>query len=282
MRVQIIDNVSREMVSVLLPAIEQSKDVRIAVAFVSRRGLAMIEPSIRAALQAGAYLEFLVGLDMRSTEPEALQTLYDLSCKSATVELYCYASLRPAAIYHPKLYVLRIDNEVTSIIGSSNLTEGGLKKNIEVNVVIKASMGDEVVSDVYGIYNQLKFDPKRVVPDDEFLALYAQLCEREREQQRKAVRDKSSRDLVRSFKEKASSLRRPTPSRIDLVGWLELVYDSLPEGEFTNQQVYEYEREFQQHYPENRNIRAKIRQQLQILRDMGLIEHLGIGRWQKV
>jgi len=282
MRVHIIDNVSRDMISVLSPAIEQSKDVRIAVAFVSRRGLAMIEPAIRSAVQAGAHLEFLVGLDMRSTEPEALQTLYDLSCKSATVGLYCYASLGPAAIYHPKLYLLRHDNEVTSIIGSSNLTEGGLKKNVEVNVVIESNIRDEVISDVYSTYNRLKFHPKRVLPDSEFLTLYAQLYEREKGQRQKSARDQSARDLMKTFNEKASSLRHPIPTRRDLVGWLELVYDSLPDGEFTNQQVYEYEQIFQQYYPENRNIRAKIRQQLQVLRDMGLIEHLGTARWRKV
>ncbi len=34
-------------------------------------------------------------------------------------------------------------------------------------------------------------------------------------------------------------------------------------------------------HPNNRNVRAKVRQQLQILRDMGLVEHLGPSRWRK-
>lgn len=282
MRVQIIDNMSRAMISVLSPAIERSRDVRIAVAFMSKRGLAMIEPSVRLALQAGAYLEFLVGLDRHSTESDALQDLYALSCKSATVSLYCYASLSPAAIYHPKLYLLRIDNEVTSIIGSSNLTEGGLKRNVEANVVIEANIQDEAISDLYSAYNRLKFHPKRIIPDDEFLTLYAELCEREKEQQRKVVHDSSLPKLLASFDEKTRSLRHPTPTNRDLVGWLELVYDSLPDGEFTNQQVYENEPVFQEHYPENRNIRAKIRQQLQVLRDIGLMEHVEKARWRKL
>jgi type II restriction enzyme len=65
------------------------------------------------------------------------------------------------------------------------------------------------------------------------------------------------------------------------VGWVKLVYDHLPEREFTTNQVYENEPEFSRFYPENRTIRAKIRQQLQVLRDMGLIKHIGKSRWIK-
>src|SRR5438046_1499687 len=103
MEANIVDNVSRDMVSVLSPAIESSKDVRVAVAFVSQRGLAMLWSSMEAALKAEAYLEFLVGLDMRTTEPDALQNLYELHRGNANVSLYCYSKVNPAGIYHPKL-----------------------------------------------------------------------------------------------------------------------------------------------------------------------------------
>lgn len=241
----------------------------------------MIGNSLSAAVSAGASLEFLVGLDMRSTEPEALQTLLDLSRKNANVAMYCYGSLSEVGIYHPKLYVSRVGDEVTSIVGSSNLTEGGLKKNVEINVLIEAQVRDEIVSDIYTAYNRLKFHPERVEPNDEFLALYGQLCEREKEQKRKFVGDRSSQKLRRAFRDKAKSLRRPTPTRRDLVGWLEIVYDALPDGEFTNEVIYGFELDFQQQYPDNLNVKAKIRQQLQVLSGMGLIEHLARGRWQK-
>lgn len=58
MQVQIVDNVSLHMISVLSSTIEQSKDIRFAVAFVSQKGLSEIESSIKKALQAGAYIEF--------------------------------------------------------------------------------------------------------------------------------------------------------------------------------------------------------------------------------
>jgi len=56
----------------------------------------------------------------------------------------------------------------------------------------------------------------------------------------------------------------------------------LGDGEFSLQQVYEFEDELGALHPDNRNIRAKIRQQLQILRDRRIIKFIGRGRYMPV
>ena len=282
MRIQVIDNVVGDMLTTLSSAIGDTQDVRIAVAFISRAGLAMIDSALKLALDRGATVEFLVGLDMRSTDPQALETLYSVCSNHPTAAMYCYASLTPAGIYHPKLYLFKVDQDATCIIGSSNLTEGGLKKNVEVNAIIEGTTSDEAISDAYNTYNRLKFHPKRVVPDEEFLNLYRQLCQTEASLQARASSDANMRGLVKAFNQKTQSMRRPAASERDLLGWLELVYRNLPAGDFTNEQVYGFEEAFQRHYPDNLNIRAKVRQQLQVLRDMGMIEHMGTGRWRKI
>ena len=137
-------------------------------------------------------------------------------------------------------------------------------------------------SDVHDTYNQLKFHKNRVEPDEEFLALYEDLCKRDKKQRRISSREESSKESLSEFNKKAKSLRRPKPTKRDLVGWLELVYDSLPDGEFTNQDIYAYEPEFKKYYPENRNIKDKIRQQLQELAEYGFVKHISTGRWQKL
>ena len=149
-------------------------------------------------------MEFLVGLDMRSTDPQALETLYSVCSSHPGAAMYCYASLTPAGIYHPKLYLLKGDEDATCIIGSSNLTEGGLKKNVEVNAIIEGTTSDEVISDAYSAYNRLKFHPKRVVPDEEFLELYRQLCHTEGSLQAQATSDVNMRGLIRAFNEKTN------------------------------------------------------------------------------
>jgi type II restriction enzyme len=54
----------------------------------------------------------------------------------------------------------------------------------------------------------------------------------------------------------------------------------LGKPEFTNDDVYTHDRELEQLHPDNRNVRPKIRQQLQILRDTGLLIHVESGRWR--
>ncbi len=283
MHVRIVDNTSNGIASVLSETIGRSDEVKIAVAFVSSGGLTMIGPAIQAALRIGAYVEFFVGLDGKATEPEAVLHLYELSHKNTNVGLYCYAPLGNRVIFHPKLYLLRAENNVTSIIGSSNLTRGGLQQNFEVNVVMNGTIYEEAISNSYDAYNVLKFRSKARVPDEETLLSYLAVFQREKEASRKVERDDSLRKHLAEFKEKFESLPRPKPTRRDIAGgWLELVYDVLPSGEFTNEQVYAFEQMFQERYPENRNIRAKIRQQLQMLRNMELIRQLGVARWQKL
>ena len=46
--------------------------------------------------------------------------------------------------------------------------------------------------------------------------------------------------------------------------------------------MYFYENEFSRIYPKNKNIKDKIRQQLQVLRDLSLIEFLGNGIYKKL
>lgn len=54
---------------------------------------------------------------------------------------------------------------------------------------------------------------------------------------------------------------------------------SLPDTSFTLSQAYLFEPELSRLYPENKNIRPKIRQQLQVLRDAGLVNFVGRGTY---
>jgi type II restriction enzyme len=67
-------------------------------------------------------------------------------------------------------------------------------------------------------------------------------------------------------------------------GWTLDVYrivEMLP-TKFALREVYAHEQRLTEAHPGNRNIRAKIRQQLQILRDMGIITFLGGGDYLRI
>jgi len=66
-------------------------------------------------------------------------------------------------------------------------------------------------------------------------------------------------------------------------GWLADVLASirkLDKEVFSLADVYAFEGELSELHPRNKHIRPKIRQQLQVLRDQGVIEFLGRGRYQ--
>ncbi len=55
---------------------------------------------------------------------------------------------------------------------------------------------------------------------------------------------------------------------------------ALDKAEFTLQDVYAFAAHLQKLHPANRHVLDKIRQQLQVLRDLGLVEFLGRGRYR--
>ena len=68
-------------------------------------------------------------------------------------------------------------------------------------------------------------------------------------------------------------------------GWLMDVLNCLNvicTQQFTLQDMYCFEEELQLKHPENHNVKAKIRQQLQLLRDKGLVQFLGNGQYLKL
>ena len=72
---------------------------------------------------------------------------------------------------------------------------------------------------------------------------------------------------------------------IDSRGWLMDILrcvNNISEQIFTLEGMYEYENELRIKHPQNNNIKPKIRQQLQFLRDKGFIEFLGNGRYRKI
>jgi type II restriction enzyme len=58
------------------------------------------------------------------------------------------------------------------------------------------------------------------------------------------------------------------------------IVQSLNRPDFALADIYAYEKRLQTLHPDNRNVRPKIRQQLQVLRDLGLLTFLGRGRYR--
>jgi len=91
------------------------------------------------------------------------------------------------------------------------------------------------------------------------------------------VRAKS--DVLEQWKKSEQLLK----ARPEMRGWLADVLRCVDRcfTTFSLCNIYDFEQELADKHPQNNNVRAKIRQQLQLLRDLGFIEFLGSGEYRR-
>lgn len=85
--------------------------------------------------------------------------------------------------------------------------------------------------------------------------------------------------------ERFSHVRRLSLENLNKRGWMVDVLkcvEQMPDQKFTLQQLYAFSDYLSSLHPENKNVQAKIRQQLQFLRSAGLIVFLGRGVYQRL
>lgn len=95
----------------------------------------------------------------------------------------------------------------------------------------------------------------------------------------KVFQDKDT--VVREY----ARIKQLQTNSIDNRGWLFDVLNcinAIPQKEFYLKDIYAFGEQLKLLHPDNQNIKAKIRQQLQFLRDKGIIEFLERGHYRKV
>jgi len=277
----ILDNREPEsaLVRFLCKRLPASIIIRFAVAFAKISGWQLLADSVMTAIDGAADVELLIGLDLRITDAALVRDLVELSEVEPKFRLYCFCdpSVDDVPFYHPKVYILDgFDCSFVSV-GSSNLTSGGLRDNIEMNLAFEGPKDDEFILDLRGLYPLVKGRGRPFAPTHEFVSSYEEIAARSRQ-----ARTRSKEvEVASSLKELSETMPRVSLSADELVGWQRLVFDRLPDEEFRTRDMYEYEKELGALYPQNKHVRAKLRQVLQQLRDMGLLEHVRESVWRR-
>lgn len=100
---------------------------RAAVAFVKRSGVKHVAAQLAAFAKKGK-VEIVVGIDHQGTSYEGLEGLLRAASPNGRVIVF-YNPLRYT--FHPKLYLFKSATQAEVVVGSGNLTEGGLFTNYE-------------------------------------------------------------------------------------------------------------------------------------------------------
>ena len=175
---------------------------------------------------------------------------------------------------HAKVYLF---DEHAAVVTSANLTNAGLRRNWEYGVLLQdAAVVEGIGADFEGMWNaQEGSDIEAEVLDtiDEIVAKLPPA----RPVPRLPAPETDEPEVV---------LENATQAVAgSLTGWTQAVFAVLNEIEqetFSLQDdVYEFVPQLEELYPGNDNVEAKIRQQLQFLRNLGLVEFLGQGRYRK-
>ena len=127
--------------SVIADQIKKSQIIWFAMAYVSDAGVKRFEKDIK-----GKNIKLICNIDLGSTTLLAIKRLLK---HKAQIKIYTPKS----GIFHPKLWLFgNADAPTQFIIGSANLTYGGLSKNIEASALITEP---DIVKGAYNFFQGL-------------------------------------------------------------------------------------------------------------------------------
>ena len=114
---------------------------RACVAFLKNSGLRHIAPSLHAYLASGGTASVTVGLSSGGTSAEGLESLWRI-LEDFEQPLYVVHESRSSVSFHPKAYVFSSARKSCALVGSANLTEGGLFSNHELSAAFDWNHSD--------------------------------------------------------------------------------------------------------------------------------------------
>jgi HKD family nuclease len=205
---------SQAILNELRKRISTFEKVKIAIAFLSKKGLDTIEPVLIKSLKNGKKIKFIVGIsDSGITDPEALKHLYKLAEDfKGTFSVGYYNTER----FHPKMFLFEKENECAAIVGSSNLTGTGFGENIEANVLVEGADTESIFKDIFQYY-RLLWDGK-----DDLTADISELYAKEKKRSTKV--NKHYTDIPRTIIPPIASFRTGISTLGDLLDELNKDY----------------------------------------------------------
>lgn len=109
------------------------------------------------------FTRFVIGTHLYQTQPEVLTRFAPVPSVRVVPPT--------GALFHPKVYVFVIGDLVTAIVGSHNLTDSAMNRNVEASMLFQGTSSDPALVDLRKFVAQAWSDGQ--VPDPDFLYRYA-------------------------------------------------------------------------------------------------------------
>ena len=108
--------------------------VLISAAFMNEGGLSILSDVLAPAAQQTT---IVTGIRNGITSAQGLRRSLEIGCRTYAVD-----TGSRTVLFHPKVYLARNANEARLIVGSANLTHGGLNSNVEASIFLKVARDD--------------------------------------------------------------------------------------------------------------------------------------------
>lgn len=131
--------------------------LKVGVAFIKRSGISRLYDALDqfGAAHPGG-MSFSIGIDHGGTSIEAADALYTLLTKHRGKLWFVHnpqGSPRPT--YHPKMWLFSRGKKRLLIVGSGNITQGGLFTNYEASLAVTAQSHATVIRDTERFFKQM-------------------------------------------------------------------------------------------------------------------------------
>ena len=120
---------------------------KAAVAFVKKSGVQHVISEIEYFLDKEANCKWVIGIDQYGTTIEGLTSLLEVVGDRG--EIFIHHDENEYVTFHPKLYLFESQDSALLIVGSGNLTQGGLYTNDEGFAIRRLDLSAEVDNKIY-------------------------------------------------------------------------------------------------------------------------------------
>jgi len=147
MQIEFVGSPIKNIKTKIRHLINNSDNVKIAVAYLKNSGLESIKQSLKENRQNNKKISIITGLDFGITDSESLLELQNMNISCNIIN---------DLNFHPKLYIFENFDSATMILGSSNLSEGGLAINYEANIIITGKKSESPLKDAIEYFSFLQ------------------------------------------------------------------------------------------------------------------------------
>ena len=144
--------------------IKQCEKASISVAYLKKSGVELIKQSLEENKDRNAKISLITSLDFGITDVDGLR-------ESLNMGMRC--GIMHDKNFHPKLYIFEMgEGNAAMIVGSSNLSNGGLSTNYEANLVISGKVSDSPIKEAIEYFSLI--ESESVPLDEKIIDLYGE------------------------------------------------------------------------------------------------------------